>query len=447
MIDRKWLGKRLAGGALCCLLAGVLPARLSAQTGTAARKRVTDPAAVELNQLLVSAQNAVERRDYPTAAKNYQDYIAKKPDDAEVHFNLGFAYTAMQRPADARTEYEKAISLDPKMGAAYLNLGMTLLSSDPAAASEPLQKATELLPQDAHARYFLGLAFERNGKSAAAIEQLDAAEKLDEKNVEIPNALGHALLGAGRAADAEIAYLRALALKPEGEEQALAHVGLAQALIAQKKTEQAAAELADYLQVRPDDAAARRQRAFVLADMGKDDEALAELDRAANGGSESLATLKLRAQLYLAKKRYNDAIPMLQKAETLAPREADLSAALGHAYMEKKDYASAAPELVKAYNLASGDIAVLADLVGAEYEMKNYAGTLQALDEMGKHKDLPLSAWFVRASCYDKLGQLKEALEAYQTFLQMNHDESSDMYFEATARARALPRQIREKGK
>ena len=53
----------------------------------------------------------------------------------------------------------------------------------------------------------------------------------------------------------------------------------------------------------------------------------------------------------------------------------------------------------------------------------------------------------MRASCYDKLGQLMQALDAYKMFLQMNKDENSDMYFAATARARALPREIREKGK
>jgi tetratricopeptide (TPR) repeat protein len=439
---RKWFST-----AALCLLAVGCPSAVSGQSGDEARKRISDPAAVELNRLLVAAQDAVEHRDYPTAAKDYQDYLAKKPDDAQVHFNLGFAYTAMLQPSEARKEYEKAVSLDPRMGVAFLNLGMTLLPTDPKAAAESLEKAAELLPQDAHAKYFWGLALERSGRGAGAIEQYEAAAKLDGKNVEIQTALGHALLAANRATDSESAYRQALALKPEGTEQALAHAGLAQALIAQKKPEEAAAELADYLQARPDDVGARRQRAFILADLGKDDEALRELDQAASGQAESFPALKVRAELYLAKKRYNDAIPVLQKAEALAPREADLSAALGHAYFERKDYAAAAPELVKAYNLDGTDVSVLADLAGAEYELKNYPGTLQALDEMSKRKELPASAWFVRASCDDKLGQLKEALAAYQMFLQTNPDENSDMYFEATARARALPREIREKRK
>ena len=91
----------------------------------------------------------MDRKDYAAAAQDYQDYLAKKPDDATVHFNLGYAYTAMQKPAEAKAEYEKAISLDPKMAPAYLNLGLTLLTSDPSAAVAPLQKAAELSPEDA----------------------------------------------------------------------------------------------------------------------------------------------------------------------------------------------------------------------------------------------------------------------------------------------------------
>ena len=46
----------------------------------------------------------------------------------------------MQKLTDAKGEYEKAISLDPKMGPAYLNLGLTLVDTDPAAAVAPFRK-------------------------------------------------------------------------------------------------------------------------------------------------------------------------------------------------------------------------------------------------------------------------------------------------------------------
>src|SRR5271170_1308856 len=169
------LSRPLVVCALCFLL-GALHGTF-AQATPPPKKRVPDPAAQALNRLLADAQDAVGRQDYPAAAKDYQDYLEKKPDDAAVHFNLGFAYTALQRPADAKTEYEKAIALDPKMGPAYLNLGVTELASDPAAAVEPLQRAADLMPDQARPKFLLGAALERSGKLPAAIEQYEAASK------------------------------------------------------------------------------------------------------------------------------------------------------------------------------------------------------------------------------------------------------------------------------
>jgi tetratricopeptide (TPR) repeat protein len=54
----------------------------------------------------------------------------------------------------------------------------------------------------------------------------------------------------------------------------------------------------------------------------------------------------------------------------------------------------------------------------------------------------PLGSWFVRATCYDKLGQAPQALDAYKKFLELNKDENSDMYFEASARVRTLTREL-----
>jgi len=250
-----------------------------AQTvGTSRTKIPQDPAAVELNRLLTAAEDAVNKQDYASAAQDYQAYLAKKPDDAVVHYDLGYAYTALQKPADAKSEYEKAIALDPKMAAAYQNLGVTLIPTDPAAAIEPLQQAAELMPEDARTKWLLGIALEATKKDAPAIEQYQAAEKLDAKSVEIRNSLGFALLRTGRAGEAETAFCDALALQPTGAAAEQAHKGLLRALLAQKKNDEAATEMGVYLAAHPGDATMQLEHASLLVDAGKDDDALAELD-------------------------------------------------------------------------------------------------------------------------------------------------------------------------
>ncbi len=445
----KPLARCALGVALISLWCASFAHATHAQASSPTRRHAAaDPEAQALNRLLSDAQSAVDRQDYATAAQNYQDYLAKKPDDAEVHFNLGYVYTAMQRSDDAKAEYEKAIALapdDPKMAPAYQNLGLTLLPKDPAAAVDPLQHAAGLAPQDARTKWLLGMALENSGKLAPAIEQYQAAEKLNEKDFDTRLALGHALIAAGRPADAEPELREALVLEPDSPDAPRVHLELAECLILQKKNEPAAAELATYLQSHPDDVRRRLDRTSLLVDLSKYDEALAELDRAANGKPETLRALQLRAHIYYQEKHWDDLIPVLQKAESLAPKDASIPAQLGEVYLAKKDYTDAARTLIVAYNLEPGTLDVLVNLVEAEYQAGNYAAALQALDLLAKQKDLPAPSWYIRASCYDKLGQPVQALDAYQRFLQLNTDQNSDMYFAAAARARELAREVHDK--
>ena len=214
-------------GVLCLLLGTFQGA--SAQTVGVSRKKIPGSAAdAELSKLLSDAQAATDRKDYRAAAKNYEDYLSKQPNDANVHFQLGYTYTALQRVSDAKTEYQKAISLDPKMAPAYLNLGLTLLETDPNEAATDLQKASELAPNEARPRFLLGLALERSGKLPAAIEQYQSAEKLDEKDFDIRFSLGRALLNADRAADAEPEFRAALALRPDSAPAPPGHCAMPQ---------------------------------------------------------------------------------------------------------------------------------------------------------------------------------------------------------------------------
>ena len=206
----------------------------------------------------------------------------------------------------------------------------------------------------------------------------------------------------------------------------------------------AAQEFEVYLKTAPADHAAQVERASLLFDAGKLDDALAELDRAANGQPEALPALKLRANILYQKKQFSDLLPVLQKAIVLAPQDPNLQAQLGHAYLKKRDYPNAVQQLTAAMK-ANPSLDLLNDLVAAEYLSKNYGAALSGLDILAQHEELPFGSWFIRATCYDRLGQVPQALAAYQKFLQLNKDETSDMYFEATARARTLERELKNK--
>jgi tetratricopeptide (TPR) repeat protein len=425
-----------------CASAGSLTASGAQNTGVTRTRIHRDPAVAELNRLLGAAQTAVDQKDFETAAKNYQQYLAKKPDDAIVHFDLGYVYTALGHTDEAKSEYQRAIALDPKMGAAYLNLGLTLLPDSPADAVDPLQHAVDLMSDQARPKFLLGTAFDRSGKLEGAIAQYQAAETIDAKDVQTHLALGSAFLRVKRPADAEPEFRAALTLQPNS---AQAHLGLGQCLIAQKQYQSGVAELQTYLGSHPGNAKIRVERAAALVDLGNLDEAIAELDRAASQGPESVDALELRARIFFAKKKYVSAIPPLQQAVALAPQNPNFHALLGHALLQAKKYPEAVSQLLTANHLDPSANDVLADLVLAEYNTKDYPASLQVLNVLSKRAPLPPESWFIRGACYDKLEQPEQALDAYQHFLQLNTNENSDMYFEASSRVRDLAREVKNK--
>src|SRR5690349_22196853 len=80
------------------------------------RRVVSNP----LNDLLDQARAAIERNEFQAAVAPLQKFLAEKDDFAYAHFQLGYVYTALKQPKEARAEYEKAIALDPKMSEAQL---------------------------------------------------------------------------------------------------------------------------------------------------------------------------------------------------------------------------------------------------------------------------------------------------------------------------------------
>jgi tetratricopeptide (TPR) repeat protein len=433
--------------AFVLILLAALPSLTSAQVNTTRTKipQKEDPDPAAIASLLAAAQEAMSKKDYPAAVDAYQEYLSKRPNDAMAHFQLGYVFTALSRPADAKPEYERAIELNPSMAEAYENLGLTLLPTNPAAAIKPLKQAAELRRGNANMLWALGTAYEAAGKLPEAVEEYQAASNLPGAGPNVQVSLGRALLKTGNAPEAAAAFQATLATHPGGITEAQAHLGLAEVHLANKELEAAATEFRTYLESQLNDAGARRQLADALADLGKNEDALAELDRAGSPATEPLPALLLRSKIYYQAKRYDDAIAVLIKAAGLAPKDPDILARLGHVYMQKRDYANAARALAAALQLDQKGNDILGELIAALYFNKSYAATLKEIALLEQREPLPPVALFMRAASYDKLGQAVEALDAYQKFLAVNKDETSDMYFEATSRSRALAIHLKNK--
>jgi Flp pilus assembly protein TadD len=396
-----------------------------------------------LNDLLREAQLAIDNNNFEAAIAPLQKVIADQPEFAYAHFQLAYVYTALKRADEARAEYARTIAIDPKMSEAYLNLGMMLLDKQEAAAAvAPLRKAVELLPSQSRPRYLLAVALDRSGERAAAAESFEALLHLDPNDITAINYLGMRALREGKPAEAETRFRHAVEIQPTGPD---GRRGLAESLDAQKKPEAAAAAYRDYLELLPGDSEARARLIHLLVEQKDNDAALAELDRLDAGKAPTVESLKLRADVQIAAKKWDDSILTLEKALALAPNDAQLHGGLGRIFLQKRDFTSAERELRVALHLDPRNLTYFKDLSSTFFLGGNYTAALAAMDQIAKVEQPAPGVWFIRAICYDKLNQPKPALEAYQKFLELDQDKNSDQIWQAKERSKVLERMLERK--
>ncbi len=305
----------------------------------------------------------------------------------------------------------------------------------------PLKKLVELLPAESRPRLLLGVAQERSQDYAGAVETLEGASKLDPRDTETLDHLGALYLGLKRPAEAEPKFRAVLGSKPN---DAAALLGLAKSLDAQSKPGVTEA-FQNYLAVQPADKAARERLLYLLIAEQKYDLALAELNLADTVHGVTSESLRERADILVAQKKWTEAIAAIRKALELSPKDAQLHGGLGRLMMQTRDFPSAEKELKIALALDSANLIYLKDLSSTYYLGGNYAAALATMDEIAKReKPIPFT-FFIRGLCYDKLNQPKPALAAYQTFLDTTTDKNTDQVWQATERSKVLKRMLEGK--
>ncbi|HWQ03496.1 MAG TPA: tetratricopeptide repeat protein [Candidatus Nitrosotenuis sp.] len=411
----------------------------SKQKAPAARASVpADPQ----QALLQSAYDAIEKEDFQSAYPRLKKYLADKPDDAQAQFQFGFACVKLGHNEEAEAAYRRAIELDPKMAAAYQNLGAFLVKSNPAEAKKYLATAAQLQPENADVIFLLGVADDGLNNLDGAIESYRKAAQARANDFTFRLTYAWALLRVRKPADAEPEFRAALALQPDASQ---AQLGLAECLNAQGKSQQAMDALRKYLQTQPNDHATRVLLASLLFDADKTKESIAELERAEKSGHQSLESWKLRAKILIRLRRFDEAIVVAQSILKEQPASAEWHARLGRLHLEKRNFPAAEAALLAALKLDAAHSDALRDLVSVYYLGEKYEAALGALDELERREPADAGHWFVRANCLDRLGRKPEALAAYEKFVALDDNRNTDKNFQARARIQLLKRELERK--
>jgi Flp pilus assembly protein TadD len=145
----------------------------------------------------------------------YRRALELKPDNANVHNNLGIALITRRDLDGAIAAYRRALELEPDYPEAHNNLGNALCNrGDLDGAVAAYRRALELRPDYANAHNNLGVALSERGDLVGAIAEFRRAVELRPDAGPHAN-LGDALKARGDLVGALAEYRRALELKPD----------------------------------------------------------------------------------------------------------------------------------------------------------------------------------------------------------------------------------------
>jgi Tfp pilus assembly protein PilF len=142
--------------------------------------------------------------------------LQMNPEDEDVHYNLGLAYTRLGKYEEAVKQYEEALRIFPDYVEAHNNLGnlfMRLGKTEPAIAQFEL--AVKIMPDYASAHNNLGSALGKAGRTNDALAHFQQAARINPDYWEAHFNVGTSCLRQGRLDEARTEFETVLRLRPD----------------------------------------------------------------------------------------------------------------------------------------------------------------------------------------------------------------------------------------
>jgi Flp pilus assembly protein TadD len=393
------------------------------------------PGSPEVSQ----AEDLIQKRSYAAAETLLQKAVASDPSSYVAWFDLGFAENGLSKTDDSIAAYRKSVAAKPDVFESNLNLGIQLAKAHQPDAEQFLRAATQLTPtshvEEGRERAWLSLAHVLEAaKPDDAISAYQQAAKLQPKDPEPHLAAAVLLEKQNNFAGAETEYKQALALDPSSD----ALTGLANLYMTGRKFPEAEQYLRKLVETQPSNAAAHIQLGRVLAAEQKNDAAVAELQTGAKLAPADPSVQRDLGDLYTTVGKDSEAAAAYRTLLASQPKDPYLHRSLGQSLLREKKFQDAQQEFLIAVKLKPDFGDAYGDLAFAASENKDYPATLKALEFRAKYvAENPLT-YFLRASAYDHLRDVKDAAANYHLFLNVANGKYPDYEWQAKHRLIAL---------
>jgi Tfp pilus assembly protein PilF len=244
----------------------------------------------------LSLAETIQNSKPEEALAAYEHAVTLKPQEAEPYLSRGRLLEREKRFADAEQDYKQALALDSQSTDAVIALANLYMRGHRFPEAEDYLR--KLLAEHSNSVPFhiqLGRVLAAEGKTDAAIAELEAGIKLSPGDDAAQRDLADLYTTAGKNDLAEAAYRGLLAAHPTDAEL---HRGLGQALLRQKKFPEAQQEFISAVKIKPDLGEAYGDLAFAAGENQQYPLVIRALEARAKLLPENSVTYFLRASAY-----------------------------------------------------------------------------------------------------------------------------------------------------
>jgi tetratricopeptide (TPR) repeat protein len=345
---------RTIGLLLLCLLAA--PVALAQQPASDAER------------VLARALQAHQSGDHETAVREYEAFLALRPERSDVRSNLGAALARLGRYQDAVKQYQRALKLDDRNAAIRFNLAVAYYKADQiTSAAEELARVVALQPDNKNATLLLADCYLQMGEYKKVIHLL--TPQAHNEDLALAYLLGTALLLDNQVNQGQ-AYIDKILRRGDSAE---ARVLMGTAHLMTVDYPAALKEFAAAVKLNPKLPTVHAYYGRALMMTGDTDQAKIEFaNELANNPNDFEANLQLGI-LLKKDQDLNGALQYLRRALQVRPQEPNTRFYIASIQVAQGQLAAALPELEKLVRDAPDFVEAHVMLATVYYRLKRKA--------------------------------------------------------------------------